>query len=173
MEEFGNFSLRDHFNHNIQRRSEFLDDDSLRLGHRRDTKVVDTIQGVINDDVTRMKILQRREEPQHKDHQKEQLTSTEEEDEDDEILDRSHHTFTPSKKKWSPQKDRILELVSNNRQDGKKEKKKEERERKGMKDQEREMLKAGFLQNMQNLEQTQEDLNSQLQQLELSEDLEG
>ena len=35
------------------------------------------------------------------------------------------------------------------------------------------MLKAGFLQNMQNLEQSQVDLNSQLQQLELSEDPEG
>ena len=132
MAEFSNFSSRDHFNPNIQRRSEFLDDDSLRLGHRKNTEVVDTIRGVISDAVTRMDILQRRKEPQHKDHQKEQLTSTEEEDEDDEILDRSHNTFTPSKKKWSPQKDSILQLVGNNRQDGKEGKKKEERKEKGL-----------------------------------------
>ena len=67
----------------------------------------------------------------------------------------------------------MLELVAKEKTDGKDEKKKEEREKKKMKYQERVLLKTGFIENMQSLEESQAALNSQLQQLELDEDPEG
>ena len=126
-------------------------------------------------------LVQKREGPQshratdQQSHRVTGLISSEEDGEGDEVQDHrgSLHTFTPSKSKWSPQKDSVLQLLGKDRTDGKEEKKKEEREKRKMRDQERELLKTGFLENMQSLEESQAALNSQLQQLELSEDPEG
>ena len=173
MEAFDNQSR----NNVHQMNSEFFDHAGLSLGHKKEAAVVDTIKEVITNATDRMEdmLANKREGGQfnraieQQSHRATELSgsTSAEEDDGEEVQNHrgSMYTFTPSKsKQWSPGKRSVLELVAKEKTDGKDEKKKEEREKKKMKDQERVLLKTGFIENMRSLEESQAALNSQLQQ---------